>query len=55
MARPKSAIKLVSLKLFCNECHKEVSTVSVSSAQRDPRFAIDYRCVTFVHEIKNVA
>ncbi len=42
MARPKSAIKLVSLKLFCNECGKEVSSVSVAGDRRDPRFAIDY-------------
>ena len=45
MARPKPEIKLVSLNLFCNECRKEVSSVSETGAHKTARFDLDYdRC-----------
>lgn len=45
MARPRPEIKLVSLRLFCNECHKEVSAVSETGANNAARFDLDYgRC-----------
>ena len=45
MARPKSAIKLVSLALFCKKCQKEVTSVSETGARNTARFDLDYdRC-----------
>ena len=45
MARPKSAIKLVSLALFCKKCQKEVTSVSETGAHNTARFDLDYdRC-----------
>ena len=45
MARPKSAIKLVSLALFCKKCQKEVTSVSETGARNTALFNLDYdRC-----------
>ena len=42
MARPRPAIKLVPLALFCKKCQKEVTAVSVKSNRDGKRFNIDY-------------
>ena len=42
MARPRPAIKLVPLVLFCKKCQKEVTAVSVKSNRNGKRFNIDY-------------
>lgn len=45
MARPRPEIKLVSLKLFCKKCQKEVTSVSETGAHNTARFDLDYdRC-----------
>lgn len=45
MARPRPEIKLVSLKLFCKKCRKEVSSVSETGVHNAARFDLDYdRC-----------
>lgn len=45
MARPRPEIKLVSLKLFCKKCRKEVTAVSETGVHNAARFDLDYdRC-----------